>query len=133
MAQVQNLLGRVHEFALAALEFYRSLPKTREAQASGDQFYRASKAMWSNYRAAKRERSRAEFIAKLGVVVEEADEAVGWLEHMRDGRIASDAALLSEAEQLLKIFGKSLGTSRRNHRSQDNKTKRSKILRSQDP
>ena len=53
--------------------------------------------MAANYRAAKRSRSRAEFNAKLGVVVEEADEAVVWLEYMRDGKIASDEALIQEA------------------------------------
>ena len=50
------------------------------------------------------------------MVVEEIDEAVGWLEHMRDGQIASDPELLSEAEQLRRIFGRSLGTARRNRK-----------------
>ena len=61
-------------------------------------------------------RSRAEFIAKLGIVVEEADEAVSWLEFMRDGQIASDAELLSEAKQLCAIFTQSLKTARQNAR-----------------
>jgi four helix bundle protein len=74
--------------------------------------------------AAKRGRSTAEFIAKLGVAVEEIDEAVGWLEHMRDGQIASDPALLSEAEQLRRILGKSLGTARRNHRIRQQRGKK---------
>lgn len=58
-----------------------------------------------NYRSAKRGRSRAEFIAKLGTAVEEVDESSGWLEFMRDGAIASDPALLSEAEELCRVFG----------------------------
>jgi four helix bundle protein len=70
--------------------------------------------MASNYRAAKRGRSRAEFNAKLGTVVEEADETVVWLEYLRDGKIAFDEALLLEAQALRRIFGKSLGTARRN-------------------
>jgi four helix bundle protein len=69
----------------------------------------------SNYKAAKRGRSSAEFISKLGVVVEEIDESVEWLEVLRDAGIAFDPALLSEAQQLRRIFGKSLGTARRNH------------------
>ena len=116
MPRPNDLVPRVHAFALAALEFYRRLPKTDDARVPGRQLYRAATSMKSNYRAAKRGRSRAEFIAKLGVVVEEADEAVGWLEFMRDGRIGEDTALLSEARQLCKIFGKSLGTARRNAR-----------------
>jgi four helix bundle protein len=114
MPRPNDLVPRVHSFALAALGFYRRLPKTPEAQVPGTQFYRAATAMASNYRAAKRGRSRAEFNAKLGTVVEEADEAVGWLEYLRDGRIASDEALLQEARELRCIFGKSLGTVRRN-------------------
>jgi four helix bundle protein len=67
-----------------------------------------------NYRAARRGRSRAEFIAKLGVVVEEIDESTGWLEFMRDGGIANDPDLLSEAEQLRNIYGTALRNARNN-------------------
>jgi len=72
--------------------------------------------MEANYRAAKRGRSRAEFVAKLGTIVEEADEAVCWLEHMSDGGLAIDSDLLSEAQQLRRIFAKSVGTARYNAR-----------------
>ena len=114
MARPNDLVPRVHDFALAALKFYRGLPKSREAQVPGTQFYRAATAIASNYRAARRGRSRAEFNAKLGTVVEETDEAVGWLEYLRDGKIAFDEPLLVEAHALRRIFGKSLGTARRN-------------------
>jgi four helix bundle protein len=109
-----DLLARVHDFALASLKFYRRLPDSSAAQVPGRQFYRAATGIESNYRAARRGRSRAEFVAKLGTVVEETDEAVGWLTFMKDGQIATDHALLEEARQLRRIFGKSLGTSRRN-------------------
>jgi four helix bundle protein len=109
-----ELVERVRRFALASLTFFERLPNTTTAQTPGKQFYRASTAVERNYRAAKRGRSTPEFIAKLGTVVEEIDEAVGWLEFMRDGGIAHDAALLSEAEQLPRILGKSLGTARKN-------------------
>ena len=66
-----------------------------------------------NYRAARRARSRAEFISKLGLAVEEIDESSGWLEFMRDGGLANDPALLSEAEQLCKIFSTALLNARR--------------------
>jgi len=69
---------------------------------------------WANYRACQRGRSRAEFIAKLGTVVEESDEAVGWLEFMRDAGIAYDETLLAEARELLAIFAACLISARRN-------------------
>jgi four helix bundle protein len=116
MAEPPELLTRVHKFAMASLTFYRKLPKTPEAQVPGVQYLRASSSLEANYRAARRGRSRAEFISKLGTVVEEADESVGWLEYMRDGNVASDPTLLSEAQQLCAIFTASLGTARRNSR-----------------
>jgi four helix bundle protein len=74
---------------------------------------------WANYRACQRGRSRAEFIAKLGSVVEESDEAVGWLEFMREAGIAYDEALLAEANELVAIFGACLISARRNIQSRD--------------
>jgi four helix bundle protein len=111
-----DLRSRARDFALASLKFYRTLPRTPDAQVPGVQFLKAATSVSANYHAARRGHSRAEFIAKLGIVVEEADESVVWLELLRDGRIANDLALLSEAKQLRSIFGKALGTARRNHR-----------------
>jgi len=119
-----DLIQRTHEFALQALAFFRRLPKSAEAQVVGIQLYRAATAVESNYRAAKRGRSTAEFIAKLGVVVEEIDESVMWLEHLRDGKIAAEPTLLSEAEELRRIFGASLGTARRNAKARNMKRPR---------
>ena len=86
-----ELQQRAYKFALASIDFYRRLPKSPDAQVPGAQYLKSSTSQWSNYRAARRGRSRAEFIAKLGVVVEEADESVGWLELMRDARIPGAA------------------------------------------
>ncbi|MGH7256265.1 MAG: four helix bundle protein, partial [Nitrospirales bacterium] len=69
----------------------------------------------SNYRATCRARSKAEFLAKMGVVVEEADETVFWLELLRDGDILPEAqmdGLLDEANQLVAIFSASRQTAR---------------------
>lgn len=112
--QPPELLNRVYRFSLASLTFYRKLPEDPEAQVPGVQFYKAATSSWSNYRAAQRGRSRPEFIAKLGIVAEESDEAVGWLEFMRDGRIAYDEALLAEAKELSAMFTASLTTARDN-------------------
>jgi hypothetical protein len=88
-----------------------------------------------NYCAAKRGRSTAEFISKLATVVEEIDEAVRWLEHMRDIRLAVDPDLLSEAEQLRRIWGASVGTARRNEKARQQRLKeqRAKLRRHNRP
>jgi four helix bundle protein len=109
-----ELLDRVFRFSLAARAFYRRLPTAADAQIPGVQFYKAATSSWANYRACQRGRSRAEFIAKLGSVVEEADEAVGWLEFMRDAGIASDPELLAEAMQLSAMFTACLVSARKN-------------------
>jgi four helix bundle protein len=88
MKQPPELVGRAYRFSLAALRFYRKLPKSPDAQVPGVQFLKAATSAWSNYRASQRGRSRAEFIAKLGTATEESDESVGWLEFMRDGHFS---------------------------------------------
>lgn len=93
-----GLQERAYRFALASIAFYRRLPKAPDAQVPGVQYLKSSTSEWSDYRAARRGRARPEFIAKLGTVVEEADESVGWLELMRDAGIASDPSLLAEAK-----------------------------------
>ena len=105
---------RTRLFALAALSFCRKLPNTREAQEQASQLRRAANSMRSNYRAARRGRSRAEFGAKLGIVFEEADECVDNLEYFRDAKIRHDAALIQEARELASIFAKSVSTTRKN-------------------
>ena len=109
-----DLVPRVRQFALASIRFVDHLPKTLTAQTIGRQYLRSSLSVNSNYKAAKRGRSPAEFISKIGLVVEEIVESVEWLEILRDAEIAIDPALLSVAQQLLRVFGKSLGTARRN-------------------
>jgi four helix bundle protein len=97
-----ELLARAERFALDSLEFYRKLPRAMEAQA------------WANYRSSKRGRSRPDFISKLGIAVEEIDEALGWLDFMEKGRIATDGKLKGEAGELCAILTASLQTSRAN-------------------
>ncbi len=110
-----DLLDRTRAFALDVLRFYRALPRLPEAQDPGRQLLRAATAVRSNYRAARNGRSRAEFIAKLGIVCEEAAECVDWLEYLKDGRIGADGNLLQEARELTSIFGKAVQTARKNH------------------
>jgi len=109
-----ELVRRAYRCALAALRFYRKLPKGPDAQVPGVQYYKAATSTWANYRSSQRGRSRAEFIAKLGIAVEESDEAVGWLEFMRDGNIATDDALLGESREICAMLTACLTNARGN-------------------
>jgi four helix bundle protein len=93
----------------------QALPRSREANVLIQQVLRSATGMAANYRAAGRSRSKAEFIAKIGVVVEEADETVFWLEMLADSGIVRPAKLqdlLGEATQLVAIFTASRKTAR---------------------
>ncbi len=70
-----DLKVRTKVFALRVIRAYRALPSSDEARVIGRQLLRSATSVGANYRAACRARSRAEFIAKLGIVLEEADEA----------------------------------------------------------
>src|SRR5262245_23948882 len=117
----RDLRERTRLFALAVLAFCRRLRNTDEAREAAGQLRRAANSLRSNYRSARKGRSRAEFQAKLGTAAEEADECLDWLEYFRDGRIRSNPQLIEEARELTKILAASLKTSRAN-------TNRMKIL-----
>jgi four helix bundle protein len=74
----QELRNRMKAFALRVIRMSDALPKTRSGNVIGNQILRSSTGMAANYRAAGRFRSKAEFVAKIGVVIEEADETVFW-------------------------------------------------------
>ena len=104
---------RTKNFALRILKLYRSLPKTDEARILGRQVLRSGTSIGANYCAACRGRSRAEFVAKLGIVLEEADETVFWLELIREATIFPEAKLrdlCQEANELVSIFVASVRT-----------------------
>lgn len=95
------------QFSLAGIRFYQSLPKSTEAQVCGKQFLRAVTSVGANTRAAFRGRSLKEFKAKLGIVVEEADECGFWLEVMTAAEIVgpgSTQMLMKEPDELVSIF-----------------------------
>lgn len=111
--QVRN---RTKLFAIRIVRLFRSLPKTDEARTIGRQLLRSGTSVAANYRAVCRARSKAEFIAKIGVVVEEADETVFWLELLIDTGIVAEEKLrdlLKEASELVAIFAASQQTARR--------------------
>ncbi len=86
--QHEELKRRTKAFAIRIVKLYRSLPKSEEARIMGRQILRAGTSVAANYRAVCRARSKAEFISKIGVVVEEADETVFWLEMLVETNIA---------------------------------------------
>jgi four helix bundle protein len=93
----------------------QALPRNREANVILNQVLRSATGIAANYRAAGRSRSKAEFITKIGVVVEEADETVFWLEMLADSGIVRPEKLerlLAEATELVAIFTASRKTAR---------------------
>jgi len=102
-------------FALAVLRFCRSIPETPEGRHFRGQLLRAGTGVASTYRAACRGKSRADFIAKLGTVIEEADETDFWLDlTVRASIVNADVAtpLRVEAGELIAIFTQSQKTAR---------------------
>jgi len=82
-----DLLDRTKQFALRIVRLFRALPKSDEARVLGRQLLRSGTSVGANYRAVCRARTRAEFVAKLGIVLEEADETCFWLELLADALI----------------------------------------------
>ncbi len=112
-----ELHQRTRAFALTIVLFFNQLPKTPVAQTLGKQLLRSGTSVGANYRAALRARSSAEFVSKLGIVEEEADEAIYWLELLRDAEVMpadSIAGICTEATEILKMTVASIKTARAN-------------------
>jgi four helix bundle protein len=106
---------RTRMFALAVIKLVGSLPRTRTADVLGRQLLRCGTSVGANYRAACRGRSVSDVIAKLGIVEEEADESIYWLELLGDaGVIPQDriAPLSREANELVAMTVASIKTLR---------------------
>ncbi len=111
--QHHELKQRTKLFALRIIRMTQALPRSREADVIARQVLRSATSIAGNYRAAGRGRSKAEFTAKLGVVIEETDETVLWLELLAESGIMKPARLrdlLNEANQLLAMFAASWRT-----------------------
>jgi len=91
----RELLARTKAFALRSLRLVDSLPRSPSGRAIANQLVRSATSVGANYRAACRSRSRAEFTARLGVVAEEADESVYWLELIQEGKLLPEGKLVS--------------------------------------
>ncbi|MGZ8843396.1 MAG: four helix bundle protein [Pyrinomonadaceae bacterium] len=105
-----DLKRRTKEFALRVLKLVAALPKTLAGKSIGGQLARAGTSVGANYRAACRARSKLEFIAKIGIVEEEADESAFWLELIIEGELLKAQLVESlqlEANELAKIMASS--------------------------
>ncbi|HYT70494.1 MAG TPA: four helix bundle protein [Gemmatimonadales bacterium] len=115
-----DLKARTRAFALAIIQLVEDLPRGRSADVIGTQLLRAGTSVGANYRAACRARSRKEFVSKMGIVEEEADESQFWLDLVVErglGDVERVAALRDEACQLVAIAVSSIRTARRTPRS----------------
>jgi len=113
MARADQLKKRTYVFAINVVRLCRAYPRTLEGRIFSEQLIRAATSVAANYRAACRGRSMREFIAKIGTVIEEADESEFWLSATRDLEITTVSeveSLRAEAHELVAIFTQSRRT-----------------------
>ena len=114
-SQSGQLKARTKAFALRVVHLFQTLPNRPDAQVLGKKVLRSGTSGAGNYGAACRARSKPEFIAKIGIVAEEADETVLWLELLGDAGVLPTARLgplIKEARELTAIFTASQNTAR---------------------
>jgi four helix bundle protein len=112
-----DLKKRTKAFALRVLKLVGVLPKTTAGRTLAAQIVRSGTSVAANYRSACRAKSTADFIAKMGIVEEEADETLFWLELLEESALVSSAeltAIKQEANELIAITIASIKTARRN-------------------
>ena len=111
----EEFKGRTKTFALRIIRLVEALPKTRTSDVITKQLLRSATAVGANYRAACRARSHPDFISKMGIVEEETDESVYWLELLvESGQVKKPLVenLLQEANEILSMVIASLKTAR---------------------
>jgi len=111
----ESLKERTKQFAIHAIRLCRTLPRSSEGSIITRQLMRSATSVGANYRAVCRARSTADFVSKLGVVLEEADESLFWIDLLVDTGITNaerTRALRIEANELVAIFVASLRTAK---------------------
>jgi four helix bundle protein len=106
-----DLRKRTKQFALQVIKLVESLPNGQTARTIGNQLLRSGMSVGANYRAACRGRSKADFIAKAGISLEEADECLYWMELLQEAGIIPAERLkeiMKEADELVAIFTASI-------------------------
>lgn len=113
----EDLKLRTKQFSLRVIKLVEALPGTATAKTIGHQLLRAGMSVGANYRAACRGKSKADFIAKAGISLEEADECLYWMELLHEAGIIPIERLkdlIKEADELVAIFTASIKTARSN-------------------
>ena len=116
----EELKKRTKAFAKRVIKLCQSLPNNREGRLIGDQLFRCGTSVAANYRAACRSRSTAEFLSKLGIVEEESDESLFWLETLKENKIVKPdllQSLIQEGNEILSIIVSSIKTTRQRNKS----------------
>jgi len=112
-----ELKERVKKLSLSIIEFSRSLPRNNVTRIIGTQILRSGTSIGANYFSACRARSKAEFISKMGIVEEEADETLYWIEILVESGMVKEetiADLKNELNEILSIVVASIRTARKN-------------------
>ena len=111
----EELKQRTKQFGIRIVKLVQALPRNQTASVIGRQLLRSATSVGANYRAVCRAKSRADFIAKLGIVEEECDESLYWLEILVETNLikpALVASLMKEGEEILAIIVASAKTAR---------------------
>ena len=112
-----DLKKRTKQFGLKVIRLVEFLPNGQTARTIGNQLLRSGMSVGANYRAACRGRSKADFIAKAGISLEEADECLYWMEMLQEAGIVPTEKmkdLMKEADELVAIFTSSIKTAKAN-------------------
>lgn len=121
----QELQQRTKRFNIDVIIFCNFLPKTVAGIEIGKQLIRSASSVGANYRASSRAKSKADFINKIQIVIEEADECVYWFEIIQEVRIYRDAEinrLKREAHELTAIFTATNKTMKAKFKKREDKT-----------
>ncbi len=125
----QELKDKCKKFALRIFKLTDSLPNSKAANVIANQILRSSTSVGANYRAACRARSKADFISKITIVEEEADETLFWLELIHEsGMIKYERlkSLMKDADELVAIFTSSGKTAKYNNPKSTTRNPKSK-------
>lgn len=115
----RDLKQRTQEFALRVIRMVRVLPKSQEASVLRNQLLRSATSVGANYRSAQRGKSKADFISKLAVAEEEADETCYWLELIIAAELLQKdrmEPLLAEAKEITAILTAAGKTAKENRK-----------------
>lgn len=116
----EELKQRTKKYALRIIKLVRALPRDSVGRAISNQLMRSGTAVAANYRAACRARSKAEFIAKIGIVIEEGDESVFWIELIIESGLINKnliESLLKESDEICAIMIATCNSTRKNLKS----------------